>query len=87
MIVNAEMFRAITLNKKESEAKYILTIDNNDTESTRSVKLLGIELDDRLWFDQHISNLCSKDAMQLNALGRLQKHMENPEKVAIVYFL
>ena len=48
MIVNAEMFRAIILNKKESEAKYILTIDNNDTESTRSVKLLGIELDDRL---------------------------------------
>ena len=83
MMVNADKFQAITLNKKESEAKYRLTIDNNDIESTKSVKLLGITIDDRLRFDQHISNLCSKAAMQLNALGRLQKYMENSEKVAI----
>ena len=30
MIVNANKFQAIILNKKESEAKYKLTIDNND---------------------------------------------------------
>ena len=30
------------------------------------------------------SNLCSKAAMQLNALGRLQKYTGKPEKVAIV---
>ena len=48
MIVNAEMFQAIILNKKESEAKYKLTIDNNDIASTKSVKLLGITIDDRL---------------------------------------
>ena len=39
MIVNADRFQATILNKKESEAKYKLTIDNNDTESTKSVKL------------------------------------------------
>ena len=54
MIVNADNFQAITLNKKESEAKYRLTIDNNDIESTKSVTLLGITIDDRLRFDQHI---------------------------------
>ena len=69
LIVNADKFQAIILNKKESEAKYKLTIDNNDIESTKSVKLLGITINDRLRFDQHISNLCSKAAMQLNALG------------------
>ena len=74
----------MNLNEKESEAKYKLTIDNNDIESTKSVKLLGITIDDRLRFDQHISNLCSKAAMQLNALGRLQKYMGKSEKVAIV---
>ena len=82
-IVNADKFKAITLNKKESEAKFKLTIDNNDIEPTKSIKLLGITIDDRLRFDQHISNLCSKAAMQLNALGRLQKYMEKSEKVAI----
>ena len=84
IIVNADKFQAIILNKKEGEAKYKLTIDNNDIESTKSVKELGITIDDRLRFDKHISNLCSKAAMQLNALGRLQKYMGKPEKVAIV---
>ena len=53
-IVNADKFQAIILNKKESEAKYKLTIGNNDIESTKSVKLLGITINDRLQFDQHI---------------------------------
>ena len=84
IIVNADKFQAIILNKKESEAKYKLTIDNNDIESTKSVKLLAITIDDRLRFDQHISSLCSKAAMQLNALARLEKYMGKSEKVAIV---
>ena len=88
MIVNADSFQAITLNKKESEAKYKLTIDN-DIESTKSVKILDITIGDRLRFDQHISNLCSKAAMQLNALGRFQKFMRNLKKwrLSIVLFM
>ena len=83
-IVNLDKFQAIIWNKKESEAKYKLTIDNNDIKSTKSVKLLGITIEDRLRFDQHLSNLCFKAAMQLNTLGRLQKYMGKSEKVAIV---
>ena len=54
MIVNVDKIQAIILNKKESAAKYKLTIGNNDIESTKSVKLLGITINDRLQFDQHI---------------------------------
>ena len=42
MIANAVKFQAIILNKKESETKDKLTIDNNDIESTKFVKLFGI---------------------------------------------
>ena len=69
MIVNADKFQVIFLNKKESQARYKLIINNKDTESTKSIKLLGITTDDHIRFDQHISNLCSKAAMQLNTLG------------------
>ena len=54
IIVNAYKFQAIILNKKESEAKFKLNINNTDIESTKSVKLLSITIDDRLRFDQHI---------------------------------
>ena len=48
MIVNSDKFQTIILNKKESEANYKLTIDNNDIEFTESVKPLDIRIDDRL---------------------------------------
>ena len=37
MIVNADTFQAIILNEIESEAKFKMTIDNNDIESTQFV--------------------------------------------------
>ena len=64
MIGNADKFPAIILNKKE----YKLNIDNSGIEFTNSVKVLPKKIDDCLRFDQPISNLCSKVAMQLNAL-------------------
>ena len=88
MIVNADKFQAIILDKKESEAKYKLSLDNNDIKSTKSVKLLAIAIDDPLRFHQHISNLClclcSKVSMYLNALSRLQKYMGKSEKPVII---
>ena len=35
------------------------------------MKLLGVDIDYQLNFDQHISNLCRKAGQQLNALKRL----------------
>ena len=84
MMVNADKFQAIILNKKEREAKYKLAIDNDDIESTKSVKLLGITTGDHLQSDQQISHLCLKAAMELNALSRFQKYMGKPGKVTIV---
>ena len=48
------------------------------------MKLLGIEIDDLLTFNQHISKLCSKAAMQLNAMCRLAKFMGNKEKIPTI---
>ena len=61
-----------------------MIIDNNEIKTTNSIKLLGINIDDQLKFNEHISILCSKAAMQLNALSRLQKYMGKSEKEAII---
>ena len=39
MTFHVDKFQAIILDKKESEAKYKLTINNNDIESVKFVKL------------------------------------------------
>ena len=54
-------------------------IDNNEIESENSVTFLGITIDDRLSFDDHISKLCNKASMQINAILRLKKYMNQKE--------
>ena len=46
--------------------------------------LLGITIYNRLSFDDHISKLCSKAAMQLNAIFRLKKCMSQKELEVIL---
>ena len=61
-----------------------MIIDNKKIKTTNSIKLRGINIDDQLKFHEHISILCSKAAMQLNALSRLQKYMGKLEKEGII---
>ena len=84
MVVNSDKFQAIILNRKEAQAAHKLIIDNKEIKTTNSIKLLGINIDDQLKFNEHISILCSKAAVQLNALSRLQKYMKKSEKGAII---
>ena len=84
VVVNSDKFQAIILNRKKAQAAHKLIIDNKEIITTNSVKLLGINIDDQLRSNEHISTLCSKAAMQLNALVRLQKYMGKSEKEAII---
>ena len=61
--------QAIILNRKEAAHKLIT--DDKEIKTTNSIKLLGINIGDQLRFNEHISILCSKAAIQLNALRRL----------------
>ena len=84
MVVNSDKFHAIILNRKEAQEAHKLIIDDKEIKTTNSIKLLGINIDDQLRFNEHISILCSKAAMQLNALSRLQKYMGKSEKEVII---
>ena len=85
MIANRNKFQAIIMNKRrENQITHKLNIHNNEIETTRSVKLLSIDIDNQLTFNQHISKLCSKAAMSLNAICRLPKFMGNKEKIAMI---
>ena len=85
MIAVPDKFQVIIMNKRrENQITHNLKIYNNEIDTTKSVKLLAIETDNQLSFNQHISKLCSKAAMQLNAICKLTKFMGNKGKIAII---
>ena len=44
----------------------------NIDETAKLVKLGGVTTDNQLRFDEHISNLCNKASLQLNAINNLK---------------
>ena len=48
-----------------------LEIGSSKTETKNTVKLLGITIDNKLNFEEHIPELCKKASMQLNAISCL----------------
>ena len=83
MMGNPNKFQAILLNKSKSiHVKATMNIGNEKIESLHAIKLLGIEIDNKLNFNNHINTICTNvqitivvarsPANQLNALIRLR---------------
>ena len=73
MIVNPNKFQSIVLNKKRSDLAN--TNFNQVIKTVSSVEFLGIQIDDKLNFNLHISKICKSAANQLNALIRLKQFL------------
>ena len=63
---------------------YTLNIDSNQVTSEKFVKLLGINIDNKLSFDEHVSSLCKKASNQLDAISRLHRYLGFKEKEVLI---
>ena len=79
MIGNPNKFQATVLSKTCSSVSHKLNIFDANIGTTKSVKPFGVEVDRQLTFNPHISSLCSAVVVQLNALSRLKRFLENLE--------
>ena len=80
MMVNASKFQAIFFQKNKISIKTSLKIKENEIKSADSVELLGVKIDNKLNFDNHISKLCNKSSGLLNNLFRLKKFITGEAK-------
>ena len=55
MQANPEKFQALAVGKKTHEKQPVFKIGNIDIKCDESVKLLGVDIDFRLRFDEHIA--------------------------------
>ena len=75
-LVNSDEFQFITINvhRKLKDSSKLL-IDNQEIDSENSRTLLGIEIDNKLNFEKHVTALCQKAGGQLNALSGIHKYI------------
>ena len=85
MIVNPDKFKSIILTKNKSDdIPTGFSIGTDIVSIEKSVKLLGIHLDNRLNFNLHINTICKSASNQLNALVRLKKFLSFEQKKVLV---
>ena len=58
-------------------------IDGQTIYNSKSVKLLGVCIDNKLDFTEHVSNICKKVSKKLHALRRVSQYM-NTEKLRLI---
>ena len=88
MMVNPNKFQSIQLNKsKSTHVKATMNIGDEKIESLSlslsAVKLLGIKIDDKLNFNNHINTIFRSAATQLNALISLRRFLKIEERKAL----
>ena len=54
-----------------------VNIDMEVIDSSNSVELLGVEIDNKLNFNDHVSYLCKKGNQKLLALARISKYLSH----------
>ena len=84
MIVNPDKFQSMIISSKKNLSKPVLNINSVELTMESSVKLLGIETDNKRNFEKHIPNICKKPSNQLNAICRLQTFMGHKGKETMI---
>ena len=77
MTVKPDKFQAIWPEKRNENNQSRLKINDQAVKTTNCVKLLGVNIDSKLNFGSHISDLLKKGSMQLIALNRLRTCIGN----------
>ena len=83
MVANPSKFQAMLLGL-EIDDSIVLDIGNVSIDVVSSVKLLGITIDSKLKFDQHVAKLCQKSNNKISAFSRVSHHL-NEKQSRLLY--
>jgi hypothetical protein len=84
MKVNPEKFQYIVFGKNiKADDVHVINVNNAVIESKSVVKLLGVNIDCALSFNNHISEICTKAGRKLNVLARLSHILNYQTKMLL----
>ena len=73
MMANPEKFKFMILSKNTINQSIV--INNKTIESSKSVKLLGLTIDNKLNFGIHINNICKMASAKIKGLKRIRNRL------------
>ena len=82
MMANPGKFQFVILNKNTINKSIV--IGNKTIESSKSVKLLGLTIDNKFKFGIHINNICKVASAKIKGLGRIRNRL-NLSQAKILY--
>ena len=82
MTVNLDKIQAIVLGRHKQKEKINLNINGAEIKGQNSV--IGVEIDNELNFNNHISIICKMARNKINAISRIQSFLVQKEKEALV---
>ena len=81
MKVNHDKCHLILSTQKEANIQFA----NTATKCSKSKRLLGIVLDNKLKFEKHVESICPKAGKKLNTLARVTSYMELPKRRILMH--
>ena len=86
LLANTEKFQCLTINPRNIDSdKQIeaLQIEDQIITNTSQIRLVGVEIDDKLNFTSYISNICIKASQKVGVLMRLRNLIPCKAKLMI----
>jgi len=75
MKANPEKFQFMITSKSSDSTHHNLNIAGSELKGSKSITILGVEIDEKLNFNCHINALCTKVASQINAISRIKNNL------------
>ena len=69
----------------DNDLVHSIEVDGYTIKNSKSVKLLGIKLDNKLTFNEHVNTLCTKASQKIHALARVSNYMSLKQRRSIMY--
>ena len=86
MKANVDKFQGIILSGGRNNTAIQVSLDDVDIAFVQKIDVLGVCIDGKLNFNEHVCRICSKASAQISALQRLTGLVDYPSRKAIYIY-
>ena len=79
---NPDKFQCVVMDRKGG-INVSIPVHQDTIDSSKTIKVLGVELDCKLDFNVHITSICNRASLQINAMKRVGRYLDIQGRLTI----